>query len=208
MPEVVLTEFPRHALEAHQRRDTRGPHSPHQFVDGTLAPTVAVLLAEPAQDLEAGQGALLAQLGRHLLRPAGRDRRPPDVPRLDQRGGLAGRHRDLALDPPDAPDRRIGPRTDGSVAHLCCAQSLDLMPGHGVDHPSPFPGAASWHGAPGKSLRSLPETGHIFRNGRGQNFRNPRALGVPRTYLLRLIRQLSISNAQPVQATPPVAEPR
>jgi DNA-binding NtrC family response regulator len=47
-----------------------------------------------------------------------------------------------------------------------------------------------------------------LREHGGNRTHAARALGVPRTYLLRLIRQLSVSNTQPVQATPPVAEPR
>ena len=39
------------------------------------------------------------------------------------------------------------------------------MPGHGADHHSPFPGAASSCGAPGKSLKSVPVTGQTFRKG-------------------------------------------
>jgi hypothetical protein len=88
------------------------------------------------------------------------------------------------------------------------------MPAHGVDHPSLFPGAVASTAAPGKSLRSHPETGQTVRKRRGQNFRNlqgasdeahpliasngnrtyaARVLGLQRTYLLKLIREYRIT---------------
>ena len=51
------------------------------------------------------------------------------------------------------------------------------MPGHGADHHSPFPGAASSCGAPGKSLKSVPVTGQTFRKG-GSEFPEPARVAV------------------------------
>src|SRR5206468_3747327 len=80
--------------------------------------------------------------------------------------------RGLVFDAPHAPYGDVGGRGDGSLGHVRSAQDLNLMPAHGVDHPFPFPGAVASGAAPGKSLSSLPETGQLFRKGRGQSFRN------------------------------------
>ncbi len=172
LPEIVLAELARHALESDQRGHGRRPQPAHQFVDGTLAAAILVLLAQPAEDLNARQRVIFPQPGLDPPRPWRGDRRSADPPGCDQGGGLARGDRGLVFDAPHAPDGDVGGRGDSSLGHVRCPQDLDLMPAHGVDHPFPSPGAVASRAAPGKSLSSLPETGQLFRKGRGQSFRN------------------------------------
>jgi hypothetical protein len=121
LPEIVLAKLAGHALEPDQRGDSRGPQPAHQLVDGALAPAIRVLLAKPAQDLNAGQRAVFAQPALDQPRPRRRDRRSADPPRLNQCSGLARGDRRLVLDAPDAADGNIGGCGDGPLGHARCA---------------------------------------------------------------------------------------
>src|SRR5207245_9861077 len=73
-----------------------------------------------------------------------------------------------------AQSRHARLRSDRRLGHSDCAQDLDLMPGHGSDHSSPFPGKRLAAASPGWGVTSEPVwTGQNFRKGSGQNFWNP-----------------------------------
>jgi hypothetical protein len=173
LSEVVLAELPGDALEADQRGDRHRPQPPHQLVDRALAAAVASLLAQPADDLPTRQRPVLGQPGLDHRRPRRGDRRPADAMLSHQRALLARGYGRLPLDPPHAGLGHAGRHRHGGLGHPHCTQDLDLMPGHGSDHPSPFWTRLSC-AASGKTVTSEPPwTYQNFRKGRYQNFRNP-----------------------------------
>ena len=65
------------------------------------------------------------------------------------------------------------PLGDGPFGNPCGSEDLHLMPGHGVDHCSPFPGWRASAACPEKSVGSEPwVTRQNFRKGTRQSFRN------------------------------------
>ena len=170
LPEVVLTEFARHPLEAHDGHRRRRPQPTDQLVERTLAPAIAVLVGA-AEQLHARQRAVLRQPRGEAIGPRRRSRRPTDAHGADR-----PRDRRLLADPLDAADGHGGSLSHRPFGDSCGAEDLNLMPGHGVDHSSPFSGRRASAAGPEKSVGSEPwVTRQNFRKGSRQNFRNPQA---------------------------------
>jgi DNA-binding NtrC family response regulator len=64
-----------------------------------------------------------------------------------------------------------------------------------IEEPAVVPPAASYHGAVSEFKRRLIET--TLRQAEGNRTHAARALGLQRTYLLRLIRELGVSAPPP-----------
>src|SRR3989454_1172898 len=172
--EVVLAEFAGDALKADERGDGYRAEPPDQLVQRALAAPVAVVLAQASDDLAAGHGPLVVQPPLDRQGPGRGQRRATHAAGADQPRGVAAPHDGFVLDPPDAAHRHACLRGDRRLGHSDCAQDLDLMPGPGSDHSSPFPGKRLAAASPGSSVTSEPVwTGQNFRKGSGQNFRNP-----------------------------------
>ena len=146
----------------------------------SLAVTVAGLsiadfTARPVTDeLAARQRAVFLHPAGDGVAPRRGHRGAAHAPGARQRPGVAVAHRGFAFDPAHTPHRDAGLHGDGRLDHSNCPQDLDLMPGHGSDHSSLFPGKRSAAASPGSSVTSEPVwTGQNFRKGPGQNFRNP-----------------------------------
>ena len=169
--EAVLAELARGALEAHQRHALDGPQPPDQLVEGARAPAIPGL-ARPAEQLDPGQMILLGQPLSDPRGPRCRCRRASETSGADQRRRVARRHRRLPLDAPHAPLRGARLGRHRCLGHADCSHNLDLMPSHGADHPSPFPGGRRASAPPGTSLSSLLVTAQMFRKEGGQTFRN------------------------------------
>ncbi len=171
LTEIVLAELARHALEPDQRGDGRRPQPAHQFVDGALAAPYSCSSRSRRRISTPGSAwSSCSQVSTSPVHGRG-DRRAADPPRRNQRGRLARGDRGLVLDAAHTAYGDVGRRGDRLLGHLRCTEDLDLMPAHGVDHPFPFPGAVASRAAPGKSLSALPETGQLFRKGRGRHSR-------------------------------------
>ena len=71
-------------------------------------------------------------------------------------------------------DRDGGALRNGAFGDPCGAKDLNFMPGHGVDHSSPFSGPHGSAAGPEKSVGLEPRvTRQNFRKGSRQSFRNP-----------------------------------
>jgi hypothetical protein len=79
----------------------------------------------------------------------------------------------------------------------CGSENLDLMPGHGVDHSSAFPGWRASAASPEKSVGSEPwATRQNFRKRTRQSFRNPQvATRCARAARISFVRSIVIAAA-------------